>query len=123
MRNFITFQFDDNDFGNATRHALSTIYTNDPTIFQVLDCKDIKEVVVRYMIGYILAAHYIMTAVVKHNAGIESSDDRKSPVEEVPFYMDYFKNATVSDAQDDIHSDHNHAWCSIDLHRGTIWTH
>lgn len=113
MRSHITFRFHDNDFTTAQHVALGTMAEQFPDVLCKGDLADIKEMIVRLMVGVCLAQHWKWGGEYR----------KRSMVDDTKHYYDYFSEATVSDTKADAMESHNGEWGSVDLNLGTVWTH
>jgi hypothetical protein len=113
-RTHVTFCFHDNDFMQATHHALATMMEQWPKVLCEGNEEDIKEMVIRLMIGFTMARHW----------EFGGSYRQESLASESARLYEYFKKgSSVSFAKDDATALQNGEWCSIDLNRGTVWSH
>lgn len=113
MRKYITFRFGDNDFSNPERYALEFMWKEYPDILKEGSFDQIKEMVIRLMVGFMLASY--MTRM--------ESDRNEDPIVTLKKYMAYFKDATISDTKEDANYPNNGEWCSVDLYSGYVWSH
>jgi hypothetical protein len=113
MRSHITFRFHDNDFTTAQHVALEVMRDQYPDILCKGELADIKEMIIRLMVGVCLAQHWKWGGSYRE----------RSMVDDAEHYYEYFSRSSVSDTKEDAMQEHNSEWGSVDLNLGTVWVH
>lgn len=112
-RSHITFRFHDNDFSTAQHVALGTMAEQFPEVLCNGELEVIKEMIIRLMIGVVLAQHW--------KWGGKYCE--RELVYDFTHYHNYFSRSSVSDTKEDAMTSHNGEWGSVDLNLGTVWVH
>ena len=100
MRSHITFRFHDNDFTTAQQVALGTMAEQFPSVLCNGELDEIKEMIIRLMIGVVLAQHWKWGGKYRE----------RSIVDDVKHYYEYFSRSSVSDSKEDALMPHNGEW-------------